>query len=153
MGQSTLSPLVSSSIPMASNTPFADISHIFIPSALQPIWHPIWMWMLQIEWENSEALSSNLLLPRSINQHKSSNQKHGSHLGTSLSLPHLPFAILLTSLVNSTSKIVTESYIFTYQLCFIIFFCLDHYNSTWICVPTFTLVTLPHKFLIPIRIC
>lgn len=109
MGQSTLSPLVSSSIPMASNTTYL----LTTPKYLSPVHFSLvytianltspseWMWMLQTEWENSQALSSNLSLPRSINQHKSSKQKHVSHLGTSLSLPHL---FLLCNLVNKTSQ-------------------------------------------------
>lgn len=132
---------------------FADSHQIFISSALQLLL--IWSFPLNVLWllqtdKNSPFLSLTLLLPRSPSQQQSSNQKLRSHLGTSFS-PSPPCHNLLTSLVSSTSKVVTESSIFTSQPCCIILSYSDHYDSFWICVPVFTLVFLPSKFFIAVR--
>lgn len=121
---------------------------------------PIWyldlnvLWMLQTECVWRE-LTSSVSKPASAQVH-SSTQKLKPE--TWESLWHLPFSPsppsckLLTSLVNSMSRIVTESSIFNYQPCYTILSCLDHCDSIQICVPTFTLVMLQSKFLIAVSI-
>lgn len=110
-----------------------------------PVWHLHLnvSWMLQTKCVQRE-LTSSISKPAPPQVHSSAQKLKQETWESLLYLsfsPSPPFCKLLTRLVNTTSKIVTESSIFTCQPWFTILSCLDHCTVIQMCV-------FPHSLLL-----